>query len=296
MLLGPVMLDIEGKSLTAEDKELLQHPNVGGLILFSRNYQNREQIKELVRSVRKIKEKILIAVDQEGGRVQRFQEGFTQLKPLHYFGELYDKSPDNALAETEKAAYTMASEIRSVGIDISFAPVLDLDWGVSEIIGSRSFHANPEIVAILAKAYISGMKRAGMFTTGKHFPGHGAVKVDSHLGLPEDKREFKALLTLDLLPYVKLVNDLDAVMMAHVLYSAIDSEIASFSAFWIKEVLRSQIGFKGIIFSDDLSMAGAKEAGKIEVRAKKALEAGCDMILICNDRQAAVKALEGIER
>ena len=291
---GPVILDVEGIALTAEECELLQHPNVGGVILFSRNFSDKSQLLGLVKSIRALRNSLLIAVDQEGGRVQRFLKGFTELLPLSHFGWRYQQSPTQALSETEKAGFIMASEIKAMDIDISFAPVLDLNWGVSQIIGTRSFHKDPNIVVALAKAYIRGMKKAGMLPTGKHFPGHGAVVVDSHVALPKDDRDFDSILQFDLIPYIELAQELGGVMIAHIVYPAVDNELAGFSSFWLQKILREYIKFQGTIFSDDLTMAGAKIGGNLIERARKALAAGCDMILVCNNRKGAIQVLEAL--
>lgn len=292
MKLGRLMIDLEGLSVTKEEADLLRHPGVGGVILFARNFENKEQVKSLVQAIRRIRDPLLIAVDQEGGRVQRFRQGFTALQPLSYFGECYDQSPSKAIAEAEQAGFTMASEIRDIGINISFAPVLDLNWGVSEVIGSRSFHSDSNVVVELAQAYIKGMHRAGMAATGKHFPGHGAVVADSHLALPRDERDFATISQSDLVPFAQLSSLLNAVMVAHIVYEVIDQHVAGFSSFWMQDVLRKQLGFKGIIFSDDLTMAAANVAGNMTARTEKALSAGCDMVLICNNRAGVHQVLE----
>lgn len=282
---GPVILDLEGLVLTAEERELLCHPKVGGIILFSRNFSDKAQLSALIKSIRAVNSSLLITVDQEGGRVQRFRNGFTELPPLAYFGERYDQSPAEALSETEQAGFIMASEVKTVGVDLSFAPVLDLNWGASKVISTRSFHREPEVVAALARAYIRGMKKAGMIATGKHFPGHGAVAADSHVALPIDNRDFESILHTDLVPYIELVSELGGVMVAHIVYSAVDDQLAGFSSYWLQRILRERLNFRGIIFSDDLTMAGASIGGGLIDRAHKALAAGCDRILVCNDRK-----------
>lgn len=286
--LGPVMLDIEGLSLSAYDSEKINHPNTGAVILFARNYAEPEQILELCRAIRAARRgPILIAVDQEGGRVQRFQNGFTRLPPA---GE-YLKNPEIV----EAAGWLMASELLAVGVDFSFAPVLDVDCGVSQIIGNRSFSQDAQQVAQLASAFRKGMRLAGMAATGKHFPGHGAVALDSHLALPSDERELNELLQKDLLPFMQLINEgLEGIMPAHVVYPAIDSQPAGFSSFWIQDVLRNQLGFTGTVFSDDLSMAGAASVGDYPERAAQARQAGCDMLLVCNNPSAAESVLESL--
>lgn len=292
--LGPVMIDLEGKELTQLDTELLQHPNVGGIILFTRNYESPEQLQHLTQGIRKQNSALLISVDQEGGRVQRFREGFTRLPPLAEFGEIYQKDKIRAKALAKEAAVIMATELIKVGIDFSFAPVLDVDQGVSKIIGDRSFGNNAQMVTELADAYISGMHAAGMVAVGKHFPGHGAVAADSHTELPIDNRQLATIQQLDLLPYRQLKDKLAGVMAAHIIYSEVDKNPAGFSHYWLKEVLRKQLNFNGAIFSDDLSMAGANFAGDYLARARLALAAGCDMVLTCNNRAGAIQVLDNL--
>lgn len=294
MVLGPVMLDVEGVALSDEDRELLRHPSVGGLILFARNFESVEQVAELCAQVHALREPpLLIAVDQEGGRVQRFREGFTRLPPPAVLRRIWQGSETEAREAAQALGQLMASELRACGVDLSFAPVLDVDHGRSEIIGDRSFHTMPEVAAALAGAYIAGMKQAGMAATGKHFPGHGAVTADSHIELPVDDRS-KVDLERDLEPYRVLATRLAGVMTAHVVYPALDAEPASFSRAWIGGVLRDRIGFQGAVFSDDLSMQGAVGMGRPLERARRALQAGCDMVLVCNDRPAATAVIEGL--
>jgi len=296
MSLGPIMLDIQGTELTAEDRERLRHPLVGGVILFSRNYQSPEQIETLVRAIHDLRHpQLLVAVDHEGGRVQRFREGFTELPPVRHLGQLYDQNPKRAKRLAETSGWLMATELRAVGVDFSFAPVLDLDRGVSQIIGNRAFHSNPETVADLAHAYMTGMHHAGMAATGKHFPGHGGCAADSHLALPVDERRLADLLLEDIVPFERMIHfGLAAIMPAHVLFPRVDSRPAGFSRLWLREILRGRLGFQGVIFSDDLSMEGAKEAGDVVARGKAAMAAGCDMILVCNDTAAADQLLSGL--
>jgi beta-N-acetylhexosaminidase len=296
MSLGPIMLDIQGTELTAEDRERLRHPLVGGVILFSRNYQSPEQIETLVRAIHDLRHpQLLVAVDHEGGRVQRFREGFTELPPVRHLGQLYDQNPKRAKRLAETSGWLMATELRAVGVDFSFAPVLDLDRGVSQIIGNRAFHSNPEAVADLAHAYMTGMHHAGMAATGKHFPGHGGCAADSHLALPVDERGLADLLLEDIVPFERMIHfGLAAIMPAHVLFPRVDSRPAGFSRLWLREILRGRLGFQGVIFSDDLSMEGAKEAGDVVARGKAAMAAGCDMILVCNDPAAADQLLSGL--
>ena len=293
MAFGSLMLDLLGKEISNEERELLKHPNVGGLIFFTRNYESSSQIIELVKSIRAVKPDILIAVDHEGGRVQRFRNEFTRLPPVATLGKLYAGNAERALASAKQHAWLMAAELRAVGIDFSFAPVLDLDFGDSPVIGDRAFHRQPEAVIALAGAYIAGMREAGMAATGKHFPGHGYVNVDSHLDIPRDERELDAIMQADVLPFQALIQQgLDAVMPAHVIYEKVDSQPAGFSTFWLQTVLRQQLGFQGVIFSDDLNMEGARVAGSYASRAEAALAAGCDMALICNNRAGAIEILD----
>ena len=293
MPIAPLMLDLEGTELTQEEVELLQHPYTGGLILFSRNFENVEQLDHLVKRVRQVSEaELLISVDHEGGRVQRFKGDFTHLPAL---GKLYEQSEDesSALRAAQKHAWLMASELRSVGIDFSFAPVLDLDYGVSQVIGDRAFHQNAEIVCKMAEAYIDGMHQAGMASTGKHFPGHGAVVADSHKEIPVDKRDFSTLDAFDIQPFRELIpKGLDAIMPAHIIYPTIDDRPAGFSEIWLKQILRGILSFDGVIFSDALDMEGASFAGNYAQRAEAALGAGCDMILVCNSRQGVIEIMD----
>ncbi|UCC55249.1 MAG: beta-N-acetylhexosaminidase [Gammaproteobacteria bacterium] len=297
MTLGPLMLDVAGTELTAEDRELIAHPSVGGVILFTRNCATPEQVKQLIDDIHAAHDPhVLVAVDQEGGRVQRFRDGFTRLPPLACLGALYDTDRARAKHLAHTMGWLMAAEMRAVGVDISFAPVLDLDYGVSKIIGNRALHRHPESVAELAHAYQSGMHEAGMAATGKHFPGHGAVEADSHLDLPIDPRLYEDIAQWDMVPFERMVHyGLAAVMMAHIVYSSVDANPAGFSRFWIKAVLRDQLGFQGLVLSDDLSMEGAAYAGNHVERAGLSLEAGCDMVLVCNDRENAVAVAESLE-
>ncbi len=296
MTLGPVMLDLMGKELSAEEHELLQHPLVGGVIFFTRNYESPQQLITLVKAVRQVSKDILLAVDHEGGRVQRFRPEFTRLPPLAQLGKKYDQEPLEALRLAHHAGWLMAAEVRAVGIDFSFAPVLDLNFGVSQVIGDRAFHRNPESVAKLAGAYIDGMRSAGMASTGKHFPGHGYVEADSHLAIPRDQRSLAEIMREDVYPFKTLfAHGLDAVMPAHVIYEQVDTQTAGFSKRWIQEILRAELGFNGVVFSDDLNMQGASVAGNYASRAEAALNAGCDMLLICNNRAGAIEILEKAE-
>jgi beta-N-acetylhexosaminidase len=298
MSLGPLMIDIGGTNLEAGDRELLLHPLVGGLILFTRNYSSRDQVRELVSEIQALRaasealQPLLIAVDQEGGRVQRFREGFYSLPPLRWLGHLYDEDPALAREMAMCAARVMAVELLDTGIDFSFAPVIDLDWGNSEVIGNRSLHRQAEVVGELGLAYMQGMRQAGMAAVAKHFPGHGAVTADSHHALPVDHRSQSELLE-DMQPYSSLIGDgLRGIMMAHIRYPEIEPQIASLSEFWMQSVLRNELNYHGAIFSDDMCMAGASEGGTVAERVQTALEAGADMALICNEREAVAPALE----
>lgn len=295
MTLGPVMLDIAGTSLSAEDREILAHPNVGGVILFGRNFESPAQLRELTAEIHGLRQpELVIAVDQEGGRVQRFRAGFTPLPPMHLLGRHYDMERDRALQLAETCGWLMAAELREAGVDLSFAPVLDLDYGLSEVIGDRAFHREPEAVARLAGRFAEGMRHAGMGAVGKHFPGHGGVTADSHHALPEDRRPYADLLD-DMRPYELLIREgLAGIMAAHVVYARLDSVPAGFSSWWLGTELRVRLRFQGAIFSDDLSMAGAAIAGSPEQRARLSLKAGCDVVLVCNDRPAAAAVIEAL--
>ena len=297
MTLGPLMVDLVGLELSEVERDVLQHPLVGGVILFSRNYESPEQITALTTSIRALRAPhLLISVDHEGGRVQRFREGFTRLPPIGALGQHYMQHPKQTLARAEKTGWLMAAELRSVGVDFSFAPVLDLDYGVSDIIGDRSFHRDPEAVTAMARAYIAGMKRAWMPAVGKHFPGHGAVAIDSHLDLPVDPRHFEDMIQADILPFKQLCNSgLDGIMPAHIVYEKSDSLPAGFSPFWIKEILRDRLGFQGVVLSDDLSMEGAAVMGDSLARTEAALSAGCDMVLVCNKPDSVIQVIDGLK-
>ncbi|MGB1008751.1 MAG: beta-N-acetylhexosaminidase [Thiolinea sp.] len=294
MTTGCVMLDLEGTELSAEECELLAHPKVGGLIYFSRNYESAEQITALSQAVREASPTpIMIAVDHEGGRVQRFRDQFTRLPAVAGLGRQYETDPLAALQAARQSGWLMAAEVRAVGIDFSFAPVLDLDYGISDVIGDRAFHRQATIVAKLADAYIQGMRDAGMASTGKHFPGHGWVRADSHKAIPRDERAAEQIMAEDMLPFCELFKcGLDAVMPAHVIYEQVDNQPAGFSKIWLQDILREQLSFDGVIFSDDLSMEGATVAGGYAERADAALDAGCDMALVCNNRAGAVDVLD----
>jgi beta-N-acetylhexosaminidase len=296
---APVVLDIEGTSLNAADRRRLAHPLTGGLILFARNWVDRGQLVELTSEIKSIRPDVLISVDHEGGRVQRFRtDGFTQLPPMRALGELWMHDPLAATDAATAAGHVLGAELRACGVDLSFTPVLDLDFGASSVIGDRAFHRDARVVALLAKSLMHGLLLAGMHNCGKHFPGHGFVKADSHVDVPIDKRSLKAILADDAKPYEALSTSLASVMPAHVIYPKVDALPAGFSPRWLKDILRQQLGFTGAVFSDDLSMEGARRIGGAIVSysdaATVALNAGCDMVLLCNqskDGGAAVDAL-----
>ena len=286
---GPVMLDVEGLELTAADRERLAHPLVGGVILFTRNYADRAQLAALTASIRALRDPALvIGVDHEGGRVQRFRAGFTAIPPMRLLGETWDRDVAQAARDAEALGRTIAGELRPLAIDFSFAPVLDLAYGSSAVIGDRAFHRNPNAVAHLATALRRGLNAGGMAAVGKHFPGHGFVAADSHTDVPVDGRPMTAIAADDLIPFGALVRGgLEAVMPAHVIYTDVDAKPAGYSRIWLQEILRGRLGFDGMIFSDDLGMAGAHTAGDIVARAEAAVEAGCDVVLVCNDAAAS---------
>lgn len=289
---GPLMLDLEGLRLSAEERQLLADPLVGGVIFFARNYESQQQLTRLVSEIRSIRPKLLLAVDQEGGRVQRFREGFTRLPPMQRFLKHYRDDPARALALVTEAGWLMAAEILAMDIDFSFAPVLDVDDDHCSVIADRAFSDRPQEVSLLAGAFVAGMHEAGMAATGKHFPGHGAVTGDSHLVLPVDDRAWEAIAARDWLPFKSLSGELDAVMPAHIVFKQLDSQPVGFSKFWLQDKLRGELGFQGVIFSDDLSMEGATVGGDYGSRAELALSAGCDMVLVCNNRLGALAVLE----
>src|SRR5690606_7130386 len=296
MSLGPLMIDIDGIELSAEDREVLRHPLVGGVILFTRNFKSIEQLAALVRDIHALRTpRLIVAVDHEGGRVQRFRQGFTVLPPAAAYGRLYDEDRKAGLDAAEQGGWLMAAECLALGIDISFAPILDLDHGVSSIIGDRAFHRSIEGVTQLASAWMRGMKRAGMAATGKHFPGHGGIAADSHLELPVDDRDYVTLRQRDMMPFERLIaNRLAAIMMAHVVYPKVDALPASFSPRWVRRELREGLRFQGAVFCDDLSMEGAAGLGDYVARARQALAAGCDMLPVCNNRAGVWQVLDGL--
>ena len=291
---GPIIIDLLGYEITQEERELLQHPLVVGIILFTRNYESPQQLIELCRTIRASrKTPILITVDQEGGRVQRFREGFMRLPSLGQIGKIYHESSEEGLRFAHDCGWLMAAEVLAAGVDLSLAPVLDLDKKLNSVIGDRSFNSDPAIVRSLAKALITGMREAGMAATGKHFPGHGSVNLDSHLALPEDGREFNEIYQQDMQPFIELMStELTAIMPAHIIFPKVDDKPVSFSSYWLKEILRKKLNFTGVIISDDLNMGGAKFAGGPAERAQSALDAGCDIVLMCNNRNGAIEILD----
>lgn len=296
--LGPVMVDVESLCLQSHEIERLKNPQVGAVILFARNYQDPNQLSELCRQIHEVREQpLLIAIDHEGGRVQRCRtEGFTPLPAMRELGELWDRDSAAALALAHEVGFILAAELRACGVDFSFTPVLDLDYGASEVIGNRAFHRDPEIVARLSAALIEGLAEAGMAACGKHFPGHGFVEADSHVAIPVDEREFDEIWQEDIQPYVALGHlKLPSLMPAHVIYKKVDAMPAGFSKFWIQEILRQRMGYDGMVFSDDLTMEGASVVGGILERADAAFAAGCDMVLVCNRPDLADELLAGLQ-
>ncbi|MGH1542123.1 MAG: beta-N-acetylhexosaminidase [Arenicella sp.] len=299
MPLGPVMLDVEGLTLNDGDRQRLLHPLTGAVILFARNFKDRNQVADLIKEIKSLRTpSLLVAVDQEGGRVQRFQAGFTRLPAAAEFGSLWDENKQTAPMKTFESAYTMASELLAIGVDFSFAPVFDVTTKESEVIGDRCFHSNPDAATELLGAYIDGMHSAGMVAIAKHFPGHGGVTGDSHHCLPLDTRSYSQIDACDLVPYKALVDELQGVMSAHVLFEQCDDQIPTFSSYWLRDILRDQLGFSGIVFSDDLTMAGADTTpgdDAIVNNAERALTAGCDMVLVCNQPDKADALLNGLQ-
>lgn len=293
---GPLIIDLEGTRLHEIEQQKLASEAVGGVILFARNYQSPAQLRELVQSIRQVRQRLVVAVDQEGGRVQRFRSGLTRLPPMRAIGRVHDKDPDRGRAIAHGAGWLMAAELRDMDVDFSFAPVLDLDHGTSTVIGDRSFHSDPHVVTTLAGAWIDGMHEGGMAAVAKHFPGHGMVTGDSHLEVPEDGRSMEEIVATDVVPFRELANRVDAVMPAHVVFSCMDSRPAGFSAFWLREILAKQLGFRGLVISDDLTMEGASVAGGPPERADAALEAGCDLLLACNRPETTDMLIEHLSR
>ena len=292
---GPVMLDVVGKTLSADDKRRLAHPMTGGVILFARHYESRAQLIALTDAIRAVREDLLIAVDHEGGRVQRFRtDGFTVLPAMGKLGALWDSDVLHATKVTTAVGYILAAELRACGIDMSFTPVLDLNYGQSQVIGDRAFHRDPRVVTMLAKSLNHGLALAGMANCGKHFPGHGFATADSHVAMPVDDRPLEAILRDDVAPYDWLGLALASVIPAHVIYSQVDSRPAGFSKVWLEDVLRGKLRFPGAIFSDDLSMEAARQGGTLTEAASAALHAGCDMVLVCNQPEEAEKVLDAL--
>lgn len=292
---GVLMLDLQGQNLTMEERRLLSRQAVGGVILFSRNYTEPKQLRDLIAEIRECKPEMLLAVDQEGGRVQRFRSGFSRLPAPYRLSKLFDQNPEEAVSQAHSCGWLMAAELLHFDLDLSFAPVLDLYTSVSEVIGDRAFSAEVDVAVRLIKAYIDGMHEAGMVATGKHFPGHGTVVADSHVELPIDDRPESEIWAHDLRVFSDCIDVLDAVMPAHVSYPAVDQECAGYSTVWLKSILRRRLGFEGIIFSDDLNMEAAKQIGDAVTRARKALSAGCDMVLMCNAPQSALEVADYLE-
>lgn len=291
MTLGPLMLDLEGLVLTPEERTLILNPAVGGIIFFARNFASRSQLVELVADIRAIRAELLLCVDQEGGRVQRFRDGFTHLPAMQLLGDLLLKDEGGEVL-LQDAGWLMASELLACGLDFSFAPVLDLDRENCAVIGDRSFADNPEQAIRAAHLFIAGMHQAGMAATGKHFPGHGGVVADSHHETPYDNRSLQQLRDRDLQPFARLAGELDAIMPAHIVYPDVESVPVGFSPIWLQKILRDELQFEGVIFSDDLSMKGADLVGSYPEKADRALQAGCDMVLVCNNRAGALEVID----
>jgi len=292
--MSKLMLDLQGLKLTPAEEQLLLRPSIGGLILFSRNIQDADQVAGLTAEIRSLRPDILLAVDQEGGRVQRLKKGFTRLPAMRELGRLYALNQAAGLDAARLIGQLMAAEVIQVGIDISFAPVLDIDYQTSEVIGDRAFATDIHSLIELTQAFVNGMHRAGMAATGKHFPGHGYVETDSHTALPIDARSLETIQASCLMPFVALASQLQGIMPAHIIYSSVADQPAGFSKFWLK-MLRNELNFTGMIFSDDLVMEGASQAGSFPQRAAAALEAGCDQVLVCNNRDAALEVLDWLE-
>ncbi len=292
MASGRLMLDVQALTLTPAERDMIGHPEAGGLILFGRNYECKSQLSDLVADIRQQNPDILIAVDHEGGRVQRFRNEFVRIPPMKVLACLWEREPEQTVKVAEDIGWLMAAELIELDIDISFAPVLDIDWSRSEIIGDRAFGTSSEQVIALASGFMRGMHSAGMAATGKHFPGHGWVAADSHLDIPCDERSYDLLCAADIKPFKALIDQgLEAIMPAHIIYKQLDQRTAGFSEFWLKRILRETLGFRGVIFSDDLSMAGASSAGGFVERTQAALYAGCDMALVCNHPEGAQQVL-----
>lgn len=294
--IGSLIIDFEGKEVSAEERELLAHPLIAGVILFARNYESPEQISKLCQQIRSMrKSPLLIMVDQEGGRVQRFINGFTRLPCMATFGKMYDDDPKSATDLAKDCGWLMASELLAVGVDFSLAPVLDLNKNINPAIGDRAFHSDPNIVTQLTQSFIHGMNAAGMAATGKHFPGHGSVMSDSHTAIPTDERDLHEIEQKDMLPFVKLIKSgISAMMPAHIVFPKVDKLPVGFSAFWLKTILRKRLGFVGTIFSDDLNMEGANISTDYSDRFIAARDAGCDFVLLCNNRRGVLQVLDNL--
>lgn len=293
---GPVVVDVQGLALDDAERTRLMHPLVGGVILFARNFESRKQVARLCDEIHSLRRpKLLVCVDHEGGRVQRFHKGFTRVPPMRELGRLWDRDVLGACRRATEVGQTIGRELREVGVDLSFTPVLDLDWGRSGVIGERAFHADPRVVAMLARCLTHGLLLSGMANCGKHFPGHGWAQADSHVAAPRDERDLQTLLAHDAAPYGWLGDTLLSVMPAHVVYPQVDAQPAGFSRRWLRDILRRKLGFQGLIFSDDLTMEGASVAGDIVARGRAALAAGCDMVLVCNRPDLADELLAGLD-
>lgn len=291
------MMDLVGTEISAEEKELMMHPQTGGVILFTRNFESIEQITRVISEIHALRcPHLLVAIDHEGGRVQRFHEGFTRLPPAAKYQEIFKQSEEKGRDCTEVAGWLMAAELRAIGVDFSFAPVLDLAHGLSGVIGDRAFNSRPDVVATLAYSFMHGMLSAGMRAVGKHFPGHGGVVEDSHQTLPIDKRPFDIILKQDMIPFEKMINNnLSAIMPAHVVYEQVDEKPAGYSSFWLQTILRQRFNFHGVIFSDDLTMEAACIVGGYPERADQALAAGCDMVLVCNHSEGVAEVIDHLK-
>lgn len=292
--IGCLIINVESTTLSPEEKDLIGHPLVGGVILFSRNYESPSQLRELCQAIRFSRQQaLLIMVDQEGGRVQRFIEGFTRLPAFSLYGRIYDQEPQKALKLAEQVAWLMAAELLDTGVDLSLSPVLDLNKEISSIIGERAFHRQPGIVIELAQAFIRGMKGAGMAALGKHFPGHGSVQLDSHLSLPMDNRSFEEIYRDDMQTFTALIqSNIPAIMAAHIVFPKIDSKAVGYSSIWLKDILRKQLQYKGLVLSDDINMEGANISANYADRFAIAREAGCDLVLLCNNKSAVIKVID----
>ena len=295
--MGPIILDLAGLELSSEEREIIKHPQVGGIIFFQRNFESITQLETLISQIHlHSNHPLLLTVDQEGGRVQRFQNGFTPLPALGLIGARYEQTPDEAIQLAETHGWLLASELLAIGIDLSFAPVLDLNNNLNQVIGLRALHSDPNIVAKLGRAIIKGMQQAGMCSVGKHFPGHGSVSADTHTHFTVDDRDFQTIRSHDLIPFTQLSPYLDGMMASHIVYNQVDPLPCGFSSYWLQSILRNQLKFTGTIFTDDLSMKAVQHMGTISERIRLALQAGCNGLLICNCRKDAILALENLER